>query len=335
MIAPRKFLGVCALTAGLLVGFNALVHWSARGSLPRKLRQRIAAGSDIQVTAVGNSVVEAGFNPTEFSQNWRGDGPSPKAFNAGLGSTSQVEHYLVARQVLSHQTQSKRIIYGFFDLMLTEDLKVRLSDFYGNRCLSFIYEPDLAARFITESGWERTIFPYLARVPIYVERGTLWAKVEQQRRRFGELGLTARASNQFGRVEDFSALEIPAAAEFRSLCRKSVLQHRPICPPIDLFFREAAAQNAQIYVVAMPMRLKHRDQTYDSPEWAEYWKYLATQLAPYHAILIPAGDWIPDDQFADPVHLGPSGAVQFSRRLAVTISELERQSRPISSPKSG
>ena len=327
-MTARRFLGSLVVLAGLFLLFNLLVHQLSRGSLPRNLLRAIRSAPDTELAAIGKSLVEAGFNPGEFSRGWSQDGSNIRAFNAGLGSTGPVEHYLVGRQILRYQPHSQRIVYGYFDFQLTDDGRGPLSEVFANRSISLIYEPDVAAGYLFTNGWSERFFPWLARLPVFVERGSIWAKVERQRRWFGDLGLPRSDSNHFGRAEDFRYLETSTPEDFQEKCRGAQAQRRPITPAVDALFREADGHGVRIYVVEMPMTRRHRDRTYDSDAWRNYNDYLLPLLAQYHAVVISAGDWVPDELFADPLHLGPAGAVEFSHRLGSAIRTLENQRSP-------
>jgi hypothetical protein len=48
---------------------------------------------------------------------------------------------------------------------------------------------------------------------------------------------------------------------------------------------------------------------YDNAWWAQYVAHVRALLAPYQAIYVDAGQWVPDDSlFADPLHLSEQGA---------------------------
>ena len=145
-------------------------------------------------------------------------------------------------------------------------------------------------------------------------RGAIWAKVEILRRTMGQEGLPAQRSNQFGRAADFTLLEAKDDQEFRQKCEDALSQ--PLSPAVSELLRVASNAGLSIAVVEMPMRQAHRRTFYDTAWWQEYVAHVRKLLAAYPATFIDASHWIlADAQFDDALHLGQSGAEEFSRRL--------------------
>jgi hypothetical protein len=78
---------------------------------------------------------------------------------------------------------------------------------------------------------------------------------------------------------------------------------------------------SRIYVIQMPATSRHRERFFASPEWQRYRAALERRLRAIGVNPIDASDWARDDEFADTIHLKPSGAARVTARLAKSIEK--------------
>lgn len=316
----KNLLVTLGLAAGILVAFNLLVKHVARNSVPRQLIRNIDAARGITHLALGNSLVAAGFDPSAFEASMA---PQPVvAFNAGLGASGTVEHLMILQRALREDKTVKVVIYGFFDFQLTDVPTATLTDFFGNRAVAFYLDPGLALRSYQMSPSDRIEFDLLRHVPMVVERAGIWANVERMRREMGEVGMPRADTNRFGRVADFSLLEARSPADFESQCELG--QKAGLSQPVLEMIADAHARGAQVVIVEMPMHPYHQSHFYALDAWDKYRDHLRELVEAQHATYLNAADWIEDaNEFADHLHLTPTGAQDFSRRLAAKIRETQ------------
>jgi len=307
------------LAAGILLAFNLLVKHFARNSVPRRLVRQLDATHEITHLALGNSLIAAGFDPSAFDASMA---PMPAvAFNAGLGASGTVEHLMILQRALHDADPVKVVIYGFFDFQLTDPPTATLTDFFGNRAVAFYLDPAIALRTYQMSPVDRLGFDLLRHVPMVVERAGVWANVEKIRRAMGQVGMPPAETNRFGRAADFALLEARSPDDFAAQCEAG--QKADLSQPILQMIADAHAHGAQVVIVEMPMHPYHQTHFYALPAWDQYRDHLRKLVAAQHATYLNAADWIQDpDEFADHLHLAPSGAKDFSRRLAVKIREM-------------
>jgi hypothetical protein len=221
----------------------------------------------------------------------------------------------------------KVVIYGFYDFQLTEAPSATLTDLFGNRAVAFYLDPGLALRSYQMSPSDRLEFDLLRHVPMVVERAGIWANVERLRREMGEVGMPPADTNRFGRVADFALLEARSPADFASKCERLTDQNAGLSQPVLEMIADAHARGAQIVIVEMPMHPYHQSHFYALSAWDKYRDHLRKLIEVQHATYLSAADWIEDaNEFADHLHLAPSGAQDFSRRLAVKIREMDLKS---------
>jgi hypothetical protein len=152
-------------------------------------------------------------------------------------------------------------------------------------------------------------------IPLIVERAALWGNVERLRRTLAGLGAPSRATNRFGRVEDFALLEQTEDA-FRRACREPVERRSGlVAPALDILARGRDA-GATVIMVLMPMPRSYRARFYTTSEWQRYLAYVTSEIRLHGGIYLDASDWVEDDGFGDAVHISPDAARTFSARLA-------------------
>src|ERR1700754_711865 len=96
----RTFFQALAVACAFLLGLNSAVGWLGRNAVPRVLVRQISAEHDLTHVFLGNSVVQAGFDATEFSAAGQANGSHLHACNVGLGWSTPAEHVVLWDQVL-------------------------------------------------------------------------------------------------------------------------------------------------------------------------------------------------------------------------------------------
>jgi hypothetical protein len=318
----KNFLVTLGLVAGILLAFNLLVRHFARNSIPRQLVRKIDATRGMTHLALGNSLIVAGFDPAAFETSMA---PEPVvAFNAGLGASGTVEHLMILQRALRDAASVKLVVYGFFDFQLTDEPSATLTDLFGNRAVAFYLDPDLALRSYEMSAGDRLEFELFRHVPMVVERAGLWAGVERMRRAMGEIGMPHAATNRFGRAADFALLEARSPADFASRCDRLTRENAELSEPVVEMITDAHARGAQVVIVDMPTHPYHQSHFYALGAWDKYRDHVRKLVEAQHATYLNAADWIEDaNEFADHLHLTPSGAQDFSRRLAANIRQMD------------
>lgn len=309
------------LTITLLValsgvaGLNLLIaHLS--NTPPRQLLHRIPTLPKASVVALGNSLMAAGLDESAFNQA-AGLRPPEGAANFGLGATSPVEHLLLLRKVRAAGIHPGQIFYGLYDFQLTQANVFKTADLIGNRAMLYYVEPEYARQFYQQSLHDSIEFELMKSLPMFQERGTLWARVEKLRRNLGALGMPLESNNRFGRAADFTLLEAADSRSFAQQCQEQT--RSPLTPVIHEIINTARSTGARISMVVMPMSPTHLQRFYQQPEWPAYLAHVRQALASEGVALIDASQWVPKAaDFADDLHLATSGAREFSRRLAQT-----------------
>ncbi len=277
--------------------------------------RRLNATTDITHLALGNSLMAAGFDAAAFDRDMK---PlRVVAFNAALGATDPVEHLMLLRRALSRDPTVTTVIYGFFDFQLTGPPVAANSDFIGNRAASYYLEPELALQYYDLKLRDRLQFDLMRHVPILVERGTIWEKVELIRRAMSQLGMPPVATNRMGQVSDFALLEAESPAAFAAHCDRAIAEHAQLNAPIAQIIGQSKQHGARVVIVEMPMHPSHRQTFYSLPAWNKYRDYVRSLVEQAGGKYLNASDWIEHaDEFADHLHLSAAGADDFSRRLA-------------------
>lgn len=308
MMVPKTFAAACVAALALLVAANVATARLTRNAMPRQLLRALEASSGVEVLALGNSLIQHGFDPAAFASV---SGHPTVAVNAGLGFTGPVQHLLIGRHALSRHAGIKTIVYGYFDFMLTDSTLVAPNDLWGNNAMSFYVEPDVAARHLFDAPHERALFNIARRVPAYVERGTLWARVERMRRALSGYGLPSRPA-----ASAFAALEAASPRDFSVRAAAATRDAAPLTPALAELFVASRSRGVRTIAVEMPMPRSHRDRFYARPEWAGYVAHTAARLEAAGVEVVRAADWLADERFVDAVHADAQGAVLFSARLA-------------------
>lgn len=304
--------------AVMFAGFNLLVLRINNNAPPRQLIRRLNAASRIDDVFLGNSLMASGFDPIAYRKEERASGRPDVGFNLGLGSTGPVEHLLLLTRAVKKQPRLQTCVYGFFDFQLTD---TRRNELTGNRTMVYSIEPRLAERYYTSSRRERWAFELHRWIPYLAEQSVLWEKVERLRRRLAAYGVPADKTNRFGRAADFTALEAGSTGAFQEQCRQALDHSVGLSAPMRDLIQLAHRHARRVVIVAMPATRHHFQMFYSTPEWSRYRAHVRDLALQSGAEFIDASDWIQNDaEFADVLHLAPSGAGDFSRKMARTLA---------------
>jgi hypothetical protein len=324
----QLFVSLAGLLA-VLVAANMAVSMSTRNSVPRRVMTRARQATDARIAAFGNSLIAADLNELAVSRS-AGLNPNAGTANIGLGASSPVEHLLLLRYALQHQVHPTIVVYGFYDFQLTTPEWVSTHDLLGNRAMLYYVEPEYARKFYGQNLHDSVEFEISRHIPMIVDRGAIWAKVERLRRRLAETGLPAEQTNEYGRAKDFSLLEPRSVSEFVQDCIAS--RSRNLNPAVEQIVHEIEGARANGIFVEMPMHPEHVRLFYRTPEWAQYRAHLSDLLAAQNITYLDASGWVPDQRmFADHLHLTPEGAEQFSEQLGRYLRK--QLASPLESPQ--
>jgi hypothetical protein len=306
----------------ILIGYNFLIHHTAKSTYRHHL---LTSLSEIPIDAdflfLGNSLVEAGCDPSAFRQGWPAAQSAPKPVNIALGATSPVEHYLILKHALDRPIHPKYLIYGFFDDQLNATTRGDWADLVGNRAFSYYFPDGAAALYAPGSSLKKWEMRIIGHIPMLAERSSFWGKVELLRRGIEDIGMPKQQTTRYGRVNDFAALEAADLPSFNQRCDSILSQRAGFSPAIRKIIELAQSHGITLVFLEMPMPSRHRNIFYSSLKWTEMRAYLQTLTQQNHAIYLSASDWIEDDQaFEDATHLNEQGAKQFSAKLADTLS---------------
>jgi hypothetical protein len=320
--AKRLFipLGILLL---ILVGYNLLIHHTAKSTCRHHLLTSLSEiPLDTDFLFLGNSLVEAGCDPTAFRESWPVAQRAPKPVNIALGATSPVEHYLILKRALERPIHPKYLVYGFFDDQLNAPVRGDWADLVGNRAFSYYFPDDAAALYSPDSSFKKWQLRIIGRIPMLAERSSFWGKVELLRRDIEDIGMPKQQTTRYGRVKDFAALEATDLPSFDRRCAAILSQRAGFSAAIRKMIELAQQHGIKLILLEMPMPSRHRDIFYSSPSWGQMRAYLQTVARENHAVYISASDWVKDDRaFEDATHLNEEGAKQFSVKLAETLSQ--------------
>jgi hypothetical protein len=305
-----------------LLGYNLLIHHSAKSTYRHHLLTSLSEiPLDTDFLFLGNSLVEAGCNPSAFRESWPVAQTVPKPVNIALGATSPVEHYLIFKHALDRPIHPKYLVYGFFDDQLNATSRGDWPDLVGNRALSYYFPDEAAALYAPGSSFKKWQMRIIGHVPMLAERSSFWGKVELLRREIEDIGMPKQQTTRYGRVKDFAALEAADLPSFNQRCDAILSRQAGFSPAIRKIIELAQQHGLTLVFLEMPMPSRHRNIFYSSPKWGEMRAYLQTLAHQNHAFYLSASDWIEDDlAFEDATHLNEQGAKRFSAKLADTLS---------------
>jgi hypothetical protein len=307
----------------ILIGYNLLIHHTAKSTYRHHLLTSLSEiPLDTDVLFLGNSLVEAGCDPSAFREAWPAAQRAPRPVNIALGATSPVEHYLILKHALDLPIHPKYLVYGFFDDQLNASTRGDWADLVGNRAFSYYFPDEAAALYAPGSSFKKWEMRIIGRIPMFAERSSFWGKVELLRRGIEDIGMPKQQTTRYGRVKDFAALEAADLPSFNHRCDAILSQRAAFSPAVRKIVELAQKHGITMVFLEMPMPSRHRNIFYSSPKWSEMRANLQTLAQQNHAIYLTASDWVKDDQaFEDATHLNEQGAKQFSTKLAVTLSQ--------------
>jgi len=321
-ITRGQFWGTVLVCVAVLGSANALVSRMTRHTVSRRLLEDARNSGSATAIALGNSLMRSGFDANEFAPPPK-PGGQPLALNMAMGASSPAEHLLLLRAALRDDRQAKLLLYGFYDFQLTDPVRFSFSDLIGNHDLLYYHEPEFARRYYVMSRYDVAGFEIARRVSLLAERGAVWAKVERLRRAIAQQGMPRQASNQFGRVADFTLLEASNQEEFVKHCEQASAAQ--LSAPVKEIIREAQKRQLRVVFVLMPLPAKHVRAFYDTPAWEAYLRHVKERLTIEDVGLIDASQWFSEPgQFGDALHLNEGGARLFSQRLGAMCGNADR-----------
>jgi hypothetical protein len=319
MRSDRRWLALTTTVALIaLVLSNGIVAHMARNAMPRQAIRAISgAPHHIDVLAIGNSLIAAGFDENEMKRS----GEIATATNGGLGATDVIAHLALTRLALRNHDVTT-IVYGYFDRQLWADGTRQDADLIGNHNILYYLEPSLTRRFASFDWQNRVRFEFFRQIALFRERGTIWGRVEAWRRRVGSIGMPVSGSNRFGRRADFRLLESPDSRAFQSQIQALLDSAQIISPAIRELLSQARSKGVRVVVVEMPMHPEHLAQFYSLPVWAEFREKTKAAVYREGAEYINASNWVADSAlFQDKLHLAPAGAKEFTRHLQLALRQ--------------
>lgn len=260
--------------------------------------------------------MEAAADPVAFSAACREALDWSPSMNAGLGGSKVSEHCLVLEHLLESAPSLRAVFYGFYDDLPTAPVPSELRELGGNRALVFLYPKRAAELLYPSDAFARWRLQLVARVPVVAERLAIWVKVERVRRRLAAIGLTSEENNPFGRAADFAAVEPADVPSFELALSVAANERRPFNFPLQQIMQQCRQRGVKFYFIAMPVPSRHRNLFYANSAWRDYREHVRSLTADGGGTFIDSSDWVPDENFYDPLHADAKGAAIFSRRLA-------------------
>jgi hypothetical protein len=240
-----------------------------------------------------------------------------------MGASTPPEHLLLLRAALRADDRAQFLLYGFYDFQLTDAVSLKFSDMIGNHDLLYYDEPEFARHYYSMSRYDAAGFEIARHFPLLAERGAIWAQVERLRRAISRQGMPGQATNQFGRVADFTLLEAKSQDEFVKHCERA--SQRPLNAAVLEIVREAQERHLRVVFVVMPLPPRHVQTFYDAPAWKEYQGHLRELLAKQNIAVVDASRWFADaNKFGDALHLNEEGAKEFSQRLGALCGNMSQ-----------
>jgi hypothetical protein len=317
----------------IIAGYNLLIHHTAKSTYRHHL---LASLSEIPLDTdflfLGNSLVEAGCDPSAFREAWPVAQRPPTPVNIALGATSPVEHYLILKHALDRPIHPKYLVYGFFDDQLNAPSRGDWADLVGNRAFSYYFPDEAAALYAPGSSFKKWEMRIIGHIPMLAERSSFWGKVELLRRGIEDIGMPKQQTTRYGRAKDFAALEAADLPSFNQRCDAILSKRAGFSPAIRKMIELAQQRGITLVLLEMPMPSRHRNIFYSSLAWSEMRAYLQTLAQQNHTIYLSASDWVEDDQtFEDATHLNEQGAKRFSAKLAEALSRASQRTPALGS----
>ena len=322
-ITRGQFWGTLLTCAAVLACANAVVGTLTQHSVSRRILADARSSGSAETIALGNSLVRSGFNAEEFAEAQRSRGAHSAASNMAMGASTPPEHLLLLRAALRADDRAQLLLYGFYDFQLTDAVSFKFSEMIGNHDLLYYDEPEFARRYYSMSRYDAAGFEIARHFPLLAERGAIWAKVERWRRAISQQGMPSQATNQFGRVADFTLLEAKSQDEFVKHCERA--SQEPLNAAVQEIIREAQERHLRVVFLLMPLPPRHVQTFYDTPAWEGYQRHLRELLAKQNVEVVDASRWFPEaNKFGDALHLNEEGAKEFSRRLGALCGNVNQ-----------
>jgi hypothetical protein len=316
-MSRRKTSISVAIAILIMVGGDLLARRISLNSVPRQRISLITSAPDpVDVLAIGNSLVQSGFDRNTFQQVCREEDRPCVAVNGGVGATGTIEHLILSRLAFSRH-HVRTVMYGFFDSQLSDDPPLKNADILGNHNMLYYQEPAVTLQYAQFDRVNRIAFEVFRRSALLRERSSIWARVERFRRQLESFGMPAQETNEFGRKSDFALLEAADTNAFNSRCEEIVESGKFLSPPIEALLDEARQHGTRVIFVEMPMHPSHLQRFYSQPVWESFRAKTRAAVEAEGARYLDASGWVRESKlFEDPLHLSGEGAKEFSRRLA-------------------
>jgi hypothetical protein len=309
----RQFSEALVVCLVVLAAANTLIGRLTEHSLSRRILADAKNSSPAETVAIGNSLVRSGFVAEKFAPP-QSEGGRSAAVNVAMGSSSPVEHLLLLRAALRENEHARLVLYGFYDFQLSDPVSFAFSDLIGNHDLLYFDEPEFARRYYSMNRYDTAGFEIARRMPLLAERSAVWSKVERLRRAISQQGMPIEATNEFGRVADFTLLEAKSQEEFVKHCQGAL--NAELNAPVQELIRESKERQLRVVFVLMPLPPRHVLTFYETDAWSRYQLHLKELFAKQNVVFLDASRWFPQtEQFNDALHLNKEGAEEFSRRL--------------------
>ena len=265
------------------------------------------------IVGIGNSVMAYAFVPEVFNDVARNLGLSCAGLNASMGGADVVEQLLLMREALRSNPHPKMIVYGFFDLQLSEKPTNAIQDLVSVRNVGLVLEPQLASRYYEMPLGPRIELSILRHFPIFVFRGHAYKMVTELRERLQRIGLPPEEQRPKDR---FVELLLPPSVFTKTLETYGTVQ--PIFSrPVRELLNQAKQTGARVVLVSMPLPPSHITTYYSTPEWASYKERVQHALSQEGIEFLDGSQWEPDARdYLDSVHLNEEGSKQFTSHLA-------------------
>lgn len=289
-----------------LVALNIGITLIERNNPARVLASRLQTPSENNYIFIGNSLMAAGIDTAVCKRQ------QVACLNIGIGSTQTSEHAAIAEEAITTGIRGN-LVYGFMDLTLSESPE---QGWKGNRAIAFHLKRVNIPKSYGLHGLSVQEYFLRRSLPLLTYQDSLWAKVERVRRVLSDKSLRKQTvTNSFGRAGDFSALEDGSAERFSARVRKAMTKQSLLCPEVDRLLNTATKNGREMVFVVMPMPSQHRNSYYRTSDWQAYLDRLATELDARGARLVNMDEMALDSDFADAVHLSPTGATAFTEFL--------------------
>ncbi|HEY4359150.1 MAG TPA: hypothetical protein VGN16_25610 [Acidobacteriaceae bacterium] len=301
----------------------ATVPWSRRLWYHERLDD-IEAAQNPDIVFVGNSLMDARIDTNALNTGAAAaDGTTFRPLNAALGASAPVDQALMMHYAVDLHPGLRTLVVGFFDFQLTEDVHLRPMELTGTHMIAVDprFPVSEVAPIYHLDRTEQAQLRLLRAFPLAANRMNAWKYVELLRRRLGDMGATAHATNDMGRVEDFAALEAGSDADFDRQAHDFLQNPTHFSASYERVFADAARHNMKVVLVAMPASPAHSERFYTRASWSAYFARIRALAEQRGFIVIDATSWMPrQDEFSDVLHMTFPASSEFSYRLGKELA---------------